>query len=143
MTELRRIAAPSMLALVAALLAALALSGGAVAQQHRHALAHGGPRAGTAGASHLQVSLIEYRVLPSHTVVKAGAIALEAIDRGKDPHDLRLRLGSSGRELVAPQLTPGRRWSGIVTLRPGTYRLWCSLPQHERLGMRTTLQVVR
>lgn len=143
MTELRRIAAPSMLALAGALAAVLAHSGGAVARQQAVPGAHAEARASAAGASHLQVALIEYRVQPSRTVVKAGPIDLEAIDRGKDPHDLRLRLGTSGRELVAPQLTPGKRWRGVVSLRPGTYRLWCSLPQHERLGMRTTLQVVR
>lgn len=143
MAELRRIAAPGALALMAVLALALALSGGAAAQQHPAGRSAGPVRASTAGTTRLQVALVEYRVQPSRAVVKAGLVDLEAIDRGRDPHDLRLRLGTSGRELVAPQLTPGRRWSGVVSLRPGTYRLWCSLPQHERLGMRTTLQVVR
>jgi hypothetical protein len=28
-----------------------------------------------------------------------------------------------------------------VYLRPGVYLLWCSLPEHARLGMRATLRV--
>jgi uncharacterized cupredoxin-like copper-binding protein len=42
-----------------------------------------------------------------------------------------------------PELTPRRRWNGVIRLRPGSYRLWCSLPEHAKLGMRATLRVVR
>ena len=86
---------------------------------------------------------IEYRLLLSRGVVKAGRVNLEALDRGMDPHDLRLRAVSSTRETVAPQLTPGQRWDGVVNLKPGVYRLWCSLPEHAARGMRATLKVVR
>ena len=37
----------------------------------------------------------------------------------------------------------GQRWNGVVRLKPGVYHLWCSLPEHARLGMHTTLRVVR
>ena len=70
-------------------------------------------------------------------------MSLEAIDRGMDPHDLRLRSVSSGREIQTPELTPGRRWDGVVRLKPGIYHLSCSLPEHAKLGMRATLRVVR
>jgi hypothetical protein len=77
----------------------------------------------------------------SRGALPAGRVGLEAIDRGSDPHDLRLRrLGSAG-EVIVPQLDPGQRWDATVRLRPGTYRLWCSLPEHARLGMRAILRV--
>jgi len=101
------------------------------------------PRAAAAAASHLQVTEVEYRLLLSHGVVKAGPVNLETIDRGLDPHDLRLRALASSGEIAAPQLKPGQRWKAVVDLKPGTYRLWCSLPEHARLGMHTTLTVVR
>ena len=125
----------SLLAL--ALLPALTFSGSA--------RAHVGvqPRAAGAGGSQLQVTEIEYRLLLSRGIVKAGPVDLETIDRGMDPHDLRLRALASKGEIAAPLLAPGQRWSGVVNLKPGSYRLWCSLPEHARLGMHATLTVVR
>lgn len=64
----------------------------------------------------LQVTQIEYRLTLSRGSVSAGRLSLQAIDRGRDPHDLRLRSLSSGRRFAAPQLTPGERWNGVVYL---------------------------
>jgi hypothetical protein len=139
----RRIALPRALAVALALALLLASTGGAFARQPSRSRSLTAPAAAAAGASKLQVTQVEYRLLLSRTVVKAGAVDLEAIDRGMNAHDLRIRMGAGGPELAVPQLTPGKRWEGIVNLRPGTYRLWCSLPEHARLGMRATLQVVR
>lgn len=100
-------------------------------------------RAREATRSHLQVTEVEYRLILSRGVVKAGPVDLEAIDGGMDPHDLRLHHSGSGPEIAAPELTSGRRWDGVVTLKPGVYRLWCSLPEHAKLGMRASLRVVR
>ncbi len=99
------------------------------------------PAARAASSSHLQVAQVEYRLLLSGAVVKAGPVSLEAIDRGRIPHDLRLQAQGSSGELALPQLAPGSHWSGTVRLRAGVYRLWCSLPEHARLGMHTTLTV--
>jgi hypothetical protein len=101
------------------------------------------PHARAGGIDHLRVTEVEFRLTLSRGVVKAGPVNLEAIDAGVDPHDLRLRHSGSGPELGAPELTSGKRWDGVVDLKPGVYRLWCSLPEHARLGMHTTLQVVR
>jgi hypothetical protein len=123
------------LATVAAL--GLALAGGAAAW-HDSA-----PRALAAGSSRLQVTQVEFHLLLSRGVVKAGPVGLEAVDRGADPHDLRLRRVGSSEEIIGPELRPGQRWDRVVRLRPGTYQLWCSLPEHAKLGMRGTLRVVR
>jgi hypothetical protein len=120
-----------------ALCVALALS---------HASAHARPssaRAAAGAGSHLQVTEVEYRLLLSRGVVKAGPVSLETIDRGMDPHDVRLRAVSSHGQIATPQLTPGQRWDRVVYLKPGVYRLWCTLPEHAKLGMRATLRVVR
>lgn len=98
--------------------------------------------ASPASSGHLRVAQVEYRLLLSRGVVKAGPVSLEAIDRGTIPHDLRLQAQGSSSELALPELRPGGRWSGTVRLRAGVYRLWCSLPEHARLGMQTTLRVV-
>lgn len=119
--------------LVAAAAAAAALAGAASASG-----AH--PRA--AASTHLQVTAVEYRLMLSEAVVTAGPVSLELIDAGMDPHDLRLRHAGSGPVIAEPQLDAGQRFDGVVDLVPGVYRLWCSLPQHRRLGMRATLRVV-
>ncbi len=100
-------------------------------------------RARAGGIGHLQVTEIEYRLILSRGVVKTGPVNLEAIDAGMDPHDLRLRHSGSGPELGAPELTSGKRWDGVVSLKPGVYHLWCSLPEHAKLGMHAVLHVVR
>jgi hypothetical protein len=116
--------------------AALGIAGGGV-------LASASASARASAATHLQVTEVEYRLLLSRGVVHAGPVSLEAIDGGMDPHDLRLRHGRSPSVSAEPQLLPGQRWDGIVDLRPGVYHLWCSLPQHWKLGMHATLRVVR
>ena len=96
----------------------------------------------TAG-THLQVTEVEYRLLLSRGVVTAGPVSLEEIDGGMDPHDLRLRHGTSPDAIPQPLLSPGQRWDGVVVLKPGVYHLWCSLPGHWKLGMRALLRVIR
>jgi hypothetical protein len=116
---------------------ALALCGGAGARPSSRSHA----RAAT--SSHLQVTQIEYRLILSRGVVRAGPVSLQAIDAGMDPHDLRLRQIGAKREIDTPELTHGQRWERVVYLKPGYYRLWCSVPTHAKLGMRSTLRVVR
>jgi len=122
--------------------AALAALGGAgacaTAWAYSGSQAHSSASAGT----HLQVTEIEYHLLLSRGIVKAGPVSLEAIDGGMDPHDLRLRHGTSPAFIAEPQLTPGQRWDGVVDLKPGRYHFWCSVATHWKLGMRATLKVV-
>ncbi len=96
-----------------------------------------------ATASYVQVTQVEYRLLLSRGVIRAGPVSLEEIDGGMDPHDLRLRRGRSPSAIAEPLLTPGQRFDTVVYLRPGNYHLWCSLPGHWKLGMHATLRVVR
>jgi hypothetical protein len=120
------------------LLAGTAASVGAIPAVGRSA----GPRAHRAAApAHLQVTQVEYRLLLSRGSVRAGTLDLEEIDGGMDPHDLRLRRQGSGSTVYGRLLTPGRRWDGVVHLSPGVYTLWCSLPEHAKLGMHATLRV--
>jgi hypothetical protein len=97
----------------------------------------------SSAATAFQVTQVEYRLLLSRGVVRAGPVDLEIIDSGMDPHDLRLRHGTAQSVTAEPELNPGQRWDGVVNLRPGVYHLWCSLPGHWKLGMHATLHVVR
>lgn len=107
-------------------------------------VAGGRPQARDAAfPAHLQVTQLEYRLLLSRGTIKAGQLNLEELDGGSDPHDLRLRREGGGSTIYGRLLNPGRRWDTVVRLAPGTYRLWCSLPEHAKLGMHATLRVTR
>jgi hypothetical protein len=89
------------------------------------------------------VTQVEYRLELSQSVVKAGPVNLAVLDAGKQEHDLRLRPESAGATIYGKRLRPKEHWSSIVYLKPGVYKLWCSLPEHAKLGMHTTLRVTR
>ena len=93
--------------------------------------------------SHLQVTQLEYRLVLSRGGIRAGTLNLEELDGGEDPHDLRLRRMGGGPTIYGRLLNPGRRWDAVVRLSPGTYKLWCSLPEHAKLGMHAVLRVTR
>jgi hypothetical protein len=114
----------------------------AVAAICASAAARPAARARSVAVSHLQVTQVEYHLFPSRGVVRAGPVSLEAIDNGMDPHDLRLRHGSSPRAIAEPLLSPGQRLDTVVNLKPGVYHLWCSVSGHWKLGMRAILRVV-
>jgi hypothetical protein len=117
-------------------LLALAIAGDA-------ALLLSGASAKSRPSSYLQVTQIEYRLLLSRGVVKAGPVHLEEIDGGMDPHDLNLRYGRSPMVIPEALLDPGQRYDTVLVLKPGIYHLWCSLPGHWKLGMHAILKVTR
>jgi len=89
----------------------------------------------------VQVTAVEYSFTLSRATVPAGKVILEFIDRGQDEHNLNA-LGGEG-ELAGsfPNEPAGGVRDQTVILRPGSYTLFCSLPEHEQKGMRATLLV--
>jgi hypothetical protein len=78
----------------------------------------------------------------SRPYVVSGEIVVELNNQGQDAHNLNLRPeGSDGAPLEVGEAEPGEHRVGHFALQPGTYRLWCSLPQHEEWGMSVDLEV--
>lgn len=91
----------------------------------------------------VRVTAREYGFSPARiTVTGPGRVRFVVRDAGSLPHDLRLR-DSRGRDLGGtPAFTSGTR-SATFTLSPGRYVYYCSIGDHEKLGMRGTLVVAQ
>jgi plastocyanin len=72
----------------------------------------------------------------------AGEVIVELNNQGGDPHNLNLRREDDvGPPLEISEAGPLEHRTGRFTLAAGTYKLWCSLPEHEEKGMHATLVV--
>ena len=95
------------------------------------------------GPPRLGVVAREFRLTFSRPYVKAGKLILEFNNQGEDVHNLRITRGSGGPVLASVDDTSPRQQKTSETPRKrGTYRLWCALPSHAKLGMKTRLKVV-
>jgi hypothetical protein len=83
------------------------------------------------------VQATEYHLALSRTRLRAGTAVIQLSNRGEDPHDLRIR----GRRGGIRETVPGGLGQWRTRLKPGRYVLYCSLPGHEKLGMRAVLTV--
>jgi hypothetical protein len=103
-----------------------------------------GPGQAERPPSRLLVTGDEYSLVLSRLSVRHGPALIQFLNRGEDPHDLRLRrIGSVAHTVSVPEIRPGGLVELDVRLRTGRYRLWCSLPGHRELGMRALLRVRR
>lgn len=91
----------------------------------------------------LMVLADEHSLVLSRQSIVRGAALIQLMNRGEDPHDLKLRRMGGSRVLSLPETRSGALSEAEVPLRTGRYRLWCSLPGHRALGMRAKLRVRR
>lgn len=91
----------------------------------------------------VQVVATEFRLALSRASVRAGKAIVELVDQGQDAHDLKLRRVGGGPTTSWRIVRPGEYVDRELTLRPGRYLLWCSLPGHRALGMQAVFVVRR
>jgi plastocyanin len=92
--------------------------------------------------SHLSVKAAEWSYTLSRPEVDSGEVIVELNNQGEDNHNLELqREGSAEPPLAVPEAAPDERTTAHIDLSPGTYRLYCSLFQHDEKGMHATLVV--
>ena len=120
-----------------ALVVLLALPAAALARRHRLRRPPPVPTLPTA----LAVNEHEWDIQLTHAVVAAGPVRLNLANRGEDDHDVSI-VDAAG-VLHQTLLPPGQEASVVVTLAPGSYRLYCSLQDglHDFYGMHATLLV--
>jgi plastocyanin len=87
----------------------------------------------------------EWSLWPSRPSVKAGKLIVQLWNRGQDAHDLRIRrLGRGamvGRTQGDAVTQSGKVSQATWHLSPGTYELYCAMPNHLRRGMHTRIAV--
>ena len=88
-------------------------------------------------ATKVPVSETEFKITLASTNLKAGEITFEAKNDGKIPHDLAIKQTGDKTKLIQPGGTAELK----VTLKPGTYELYCTVPGHEAAGMRVNVTV--
>jgi hypothetical protein len=93
--------------------------------------------------SRLMVLADEHSLVLSRQSVVRGPAVIQLLNRGEDPHDLKLRRRGRARVESLPETEAGGLAEAEVRLHTGRYRLWCSLPGHRALGMRAQLRVRR
>ena len=91
----------------------------------------------------LMVQADEYSLLLSRQTIVRGPARIQFINRGEDPHDLKLQRSGGTHAISISETRPGALAQANVSLRTGRYRLWCSLAGHRALGMRARLRVRR
>ena len=89
--------------------------------------------------SRTSVDLDEWRVTPSYRTLAAGTVEFNAANLGEDDHDFSVRAGDAN--LATLPLKPGDGGTVSLVMGPGSYTLYCSLPTHEDLGMRTDVTI--
>jgi hypothetical protein len=91
----------------------------------------------------IQVVAQEFRYSLSRTRVRAGRVIVELVNRGQDTHDLDLQRIGGTRIFHFPDVQPGQFVDREFKLRPGRYKLWCAVADHNERGMHAVLRVVR
>jgi hypothetical protein len=98
----------------------------------------------------LRITLDEYRIRPENFVVPAGRVRLDVTNRGRLTHNLVVEAfeHKTGEEPKlygrTDTLHPGQHGAEQqpIVLRPGKYRLTCSIANHDDLGQYGELKVV-
>ena len=85
-----------------------------------------------------------YALTPYEPTLAAGSIRFNIYNFDQDSHTFAVA-NAQGREISptyqVPAGEPGTPIAITVKLPPGTYVLYCTLPQHAALGMRSTIVV--
>jgi hypothetical protein len=88
----------------------------------------------------LLIEAREFNLVLSRSSLRAGRAIVQLVNRGEDPHDLRIVRIRGRRAGSIDEIRPGDvgEWDG--RLRRGRYRLYCTLEGHRAAGMKATLR---
>ena len=85
-------------------------------------------------AQTVQVSETEFKIALAGYKAKAGKFTFAVKNAGKIAHDLAIKGGPK-----TALIQPGGTAQLTVTLKPGKYHLYCTVPGHEQAGMKVDI----
>jgi len=90
----------------------------------------------------VSAKLSEWKVTLSEHTVAAGTVTFTVANVGSIPHAFEVE--GAGIEQETPVIQPGSSATLTLTLKPGTYDVYCPVGEasHKKLGMETHLKVV-
>jgi uncharacterized membrane protein YgcG len=86
----------------------------------------------------VSVTLKEFKVATA-SKLRSGKVTLVVVNKGKIPH--ALKIAGPGVNAKTAMLTSGKSARLTVTLKDGTYQLWCPVGNHASLGMKLTAKL--
>jgi uncharacterized cupredoxin-like copper-binding protein len=87
-----------------------------------------------AAAQTVQVTETEFKIALAGYKAKAGKFTFDVKNAGKIAHDLAIKGGPK-----TALIQPGGSAQLTVTLKPGKYHLYCTVPGHEQAGMKVDI----
>ncbi len=93
----------------------------------------------TASTKTIKVGEREYHITLSTTKPAAGKTTFAIENNGTVAHALEIK--GPGVSKRTPLIQPGKSATLTVTLKSGSYSLWCPVPGHAALGMKAALKV--
>jgi len=92
-----------------------------------------------AAAQTVAVKETEFKIALPAAKESAGKVTFDVQNAGKIEHDLAIE--GAGAESKTPLIKPGGSAKLTVSLKAGTYTLYCSVPGHRAAGMVAKLTV--
>jgi uncharacterized cupredoxin-like copper-binding protein len=92
-------------------------------------------------AQTVAVTETEFKITLPSTRLKAGDVTFDVKNTGQVEHDLVIT--GNGLTKGTPRFPGGQSKTLKATLKPGTYKLFCSVPGHEAAGMLAEITVTK
>ncbi len=86
------------------------------------------------------LTITDYRLHPQELRAKRGLITFRVRNAGRVPHAFAVA-GARGIRVQISTMLPGESGTQTVRLRPGEWRMYCPLGNHEELGLYGSLEV--
>ncbi len=83
----------------------------------------------------------EFKIDTASTTLKAGDYTFQVQNNGTMAHDLHIATPDGSEIAKTNVIQPQAAGSLQVTLKAGTYSIWCAVDNHRALGMQGTLTV--
>ena len=99
------------------------------------------PSSSPASPAGTPITLADFRITPAEVTVDGSAVSFAVSNEGPTPHNLTVRTADEAIVAATEDLRRQESTQLVAELAPGEYILFCSLPGHESLGMRSSLTV--